>query len=164
MLLLVRHATPAYEESVAPELWPLSPDGQQAAREITLPDGAYCVASEELKAVQTLELAAPGTPVVRDARFNEVQRTGEPWEGTYRQLRYEYVTGVDHPGWEARDEVVARFTAAIRDHRTAAGERPLVVGTHGMVMTIWLTATEHLATPGTFWQALKLPHVLPVPL
>jgi hypothetical protein len=79
MLILVRHAMPAYEQSVPPELWPLSVEGWEAARALDLPAGAYLVASEEVKAWQTLE---PFGAAVRDARFNEVKRRGEPWDET----------------------------------------------------------------------------------
>ena len=52
------------------------------------------MASDEPKAWQTLE---PAGPVIRDARFGEVRREGEPWDGPYRELRRSYVDGADHP-------------------------------------------------------------------
>ena len=38
-----------------------------------------------------------------------------------------------------------------------AGERPLLVATHGMAMTVWLTARFRLADPGSFWECLRFP-------
>src|SRR5882757_6304749 len=120
---------PASSESVSPSLWPLSDEGRRAAEALSVPAGALLVASAEAKARQTLE---PFGPVLLDSRFNEVRRTDEPWEGEYLALRRAYVGGVDHANWEPRSEVVARFAAGIRDHTAAAGDRPLVVATHGM--------------------------------
>jgi broad specificity phosphatase PhoE len=160
MLTLVRHAMPAYEESVPPPLWPLSEEGKAAARALCLPPGAYLVASEELKARQTL---SPFGEVLQDARFNEVWRYREPWEGDYRELRQAYVDGADHDGWEPRAEVVARFDAGIRDHVARAQGQPVVVATHGMPMTLWLTATVGLPAPGAFWASLSFPDARTVP-
>jgi broad specificity phosphatase PhoE len=96
MLILIRHAMPAFGPDVPAQDWLLSDDGQaRAARLATLlPDDAYLVASAEPKAWQTLE---PAGTVRRDPRFNEVFRA-EPWEGDYRKLRRAYVDGADHAG------------------------------------------------------------------
>jgi broad specificity phosphatase PhoE len=103
-------------------------------------------------------LADPGAgrPVDRDLRFAEIRRV-EPWEGDYRRLRREYVEGVDHPDWEPRAEVAERFDAAVTEHLDIAGERPLVVASHGMAMTVWLTARIGLPDPGAFWSGLRFP-------
>jgi hypothetical protein len=41
---------------------------------------------------------APTGPVTVDRRFNEIMRD-EPFDPEFRQRRYTYVTGTDHPGW-----------------------------------------------------------------
>lgn len=38
-----------------------------------------------------------------------------------------------------------------------AGERPLLVATHGMAMTVWLMARLRLTDPGSFWEHLRFP-------
>jgi broad specificity phosphatase PhoE len=154
-LTLVRHAMPAGSSERPPHEWVLRPEGAAAARLLAahLPAGAYLVASTEPKAWQTLE---PAGPVTRDPRFNEVHRD-EPYEGDFRGRRRAYVTGTDHPGWEPRSQVVERFDTAVAEHLARAAERPLVVATHGMAMTIWLTARVGLETPGAFWAGLRLP-------
>jgi broad specificity phosphatase PhoE len=154
MLILVRHAMPAYEQSVLPELWPLTVEGREAARALDLPADAYLVASEEVKAWQTLE---PFGAAVRDARFNEVRRSGEPWDGNFRELRRAYVDGADHEDWERRASVVARFDAGIEDHTVRGRGRPVVVATHGMAMTLWLAAKISLPDPARFWESLRFP-------
>jgi broad specificity phosphatase PhoE len=155
-LVLVRHAMPAPDPLVPAHEWPLSPDGRADARWLVplLPADALLVASDEPKAYQTLESAGP---VGRDARFGEVRRGGEPWDGPFRELRRAYVEGAAHPGWEPQASVAARFDEAIREYRVAAGARPLVVASHGMAMTVWLTARFDLAAPGEFWSDLRFP-------
>ena len=149
---------PAYRPDVPAHEWELSEDGRAAATALVrlLPAGARLVGSTEPKAWQTLE---PAGSVARDPRFNEVSRVGEPWEGDYRELRRAYVTGIDHDGWEARDEVARRFDAGITDQlaAAAAGDVSLVVASHGMAMTVWLTARIRLADPGGFWAGLGFP-------
>jgi broad specificity phosphatase PhoE len=75
-----------------------------------------------------------------------------------------WTDGVDHLGWEPRVRAAQRFDAAIAEHLAAAGERTLVVATHGMAMTVWLTARVGLDNPGGFWADLRLPDVHAVDL
>jgi broad specificity phosphatase PhoE len=154
---------PAFGPLQPPDQWKLSPEGQLAAVALgpCLPSGAYLSASTEPKAWETL--SPFGRPHL-DRRFGEVVRLGEPYDGNFRELRRSYIEGRDHPGWEPRAEAAARFDAAIADHLARAGTAPLVVATHGMVMTLWLTARVALAEPGAFWAALRLPDVLRVDL
>lgn len=128
--------------------WELSSEGWCEAKALAraLPAGALLIASRELKARQTLE---PAGPVQADERFNEVTRD-EPHEGDFRVRRRAYVTGTDHTGWEPRDHVVARFTDAVRFWNAQADGRPLVIASHGMAITLWLTATVGLTDAGEF--------------
>lgn len=160
-LFLVRHAHPVISASLPPSLWPLSADGHTAAAALSFPSDAYLVASTEPKAVQTL---APSGPVAQDERFGEIRREGEPFDGNFRELRLAYVEGTDHPLWEPRADAASRFSSAIADHLALAGDRPLVVASHGMVMTVWLTARIGLPSPGSFWSSLRLPDVFAVDL
>jgi broad specificity phosphatase PhoE len=155
MLILVRHAMPAYTPDVPAHEWHLAEEGRMAAARLAtlLPDNGYLVASSEPKAGQTLE---PAGTVVRDPRFDEVYRT-EPWEGDYRERRLAYVDGTDHAGWEPRSAVAGRFDAGIAEHTRAAAGRPLVVASHGMAMTLWLTARGCLHDPAVFWAGLAFP-------
>ena len=152
---------PAADPAVPPPEWPLSGPGRVAAAALRLPPGAYLVASDETRAWQTLE---PAGSVVRDGRFGEVRREGEPWHGPYRELRRSYVDGADHPRWERRADVARRFDEAMNDHLVRAEGRPLVIGSHGMAITVWLTARVGLTAPGDFWAALRFPDVIGVDL
>jgi broad specificity phosphatase PhoE len=154
MLVLVRHAMPVVEPLTLPDRWVLSNEGKAAAAKLVLPQGARLVASGEPKAIQTLAHAGE---VTSDTRFNEVRRV-EPFSDDFREIRRAYVEGENHPDWELREEVVARFDEGI----AAYPQRPLVVASHGMAMTLWLTARIGLAEPGEFWAGLRFPDALAI--
>lgn len=149
---------PSFGPDVPAHAWELNREGRREARKLAgaLPAEALLIASREPKARQTVE---PAGPVRTDERFNEVT-SDEPYEGDFRARRRAYVTGTDHPGWEPRDEVVARFTDGLRFWAEQADGRPLVVASHGMAMTLWLDATVGLTDPGAFWAGLRLPDLL----
>lgn len=160
LLILVRHAMPEFSPEVPPGDWPLSAAGRAAAVGVAAwvaaeASDAVLMASTEVKAVETL---AGAGEVRQDARFDEVGRV-EPFGGEFRRLRREYVGGVEHAGWEPHARVVERFDAAVRAYGDG---RPLVVATHGMALTLWLTARIGLDDPGAFWADLRFPDVLRV--
>jgi broad specificity phosphatase PhoE len=151
---------PAHGPEIPAAEWQLSERGRQDAESIrgVLPAGALLVSSTEPKARQTLE---PAGDVLTDKRFNEVCRD-EAYRGDFQAARRAYVGGADHPGWETRAAVVARFDSGVRRWRALAGARPLVVASHGMAMTLWLSATVNVADPAGFWAGLRFPDVLEV--
>jgi broad specificity phosphatase PhoE len=154
-LLLVRHAMPAFGPDIPAAAWELSNEGWCGARALAraLPVGVLLIASREPKARQTLE---PTGSVQIDKRFNEVTRN-ESYEGDFRARRRAYVTGTDYSGWEHRDQVVARFAEGVQFWTAQADGRSLVIASHGMALTLWLTATVGLTDPGAFWADLRLP-------
>jgi 2,3-bisphosphoglycerate-dependent phosphoglycerate mutase len=111
------------------------------------------VASSEAKAMATLE---PAGSVLADPRFDEISRP-EAYSDTFRNQRRAYLDGVDHSGWEPRNDVVGRFQAGIDEQVAAAGGRPVVIASHGMAITLWLSATVGLDDPGSFWARLQFP-------
>jgi len=159
MLFLVRHAMPDHRAETPAAGWELGEVGRRAAESLShvLPTGALLVASPEPKARQTLE---PGGPVTTDRRFREVDRD-EPYDGDFRARRHAYVIGTEHPGWEPHAEVIARFAAGVDFWLPRAGDQPLVIATHGMAMTLWLT-TVGLDDPGEFWSDLRFPDMFEV--
>ncbi len=155
----MRHAMPAANPDQPPALWPLSDAGSSAASALcrALPDGSLRVASNEKKAVETIGA------ISSDDRFDEVGRD-EPFGGDFRGRRRAYLSGSGPAGWEPRSEVATRFDAGIRHWRAIAGDRVLVVATHGMAMTLWLAATVGLDDPAGFWAGLRFPDLLSVDL
>jgi broad specificity phosphatase PhoE len=138
----------------------LGAEGREAAAVLCarLPAGARVVASSEPKAIGTVE---PLGKVVTDGRFDEIERV-EAYNSDFRTPRRAYVEGADHEDWERREDVVRRFGAGVAEHVAAADGRPLVIASHGMAMTLWLTATTGLADPGAFWEDLRFPDALVV--
>jgi broad specificity phosphatase PhoE len=155
MLVLVRHAMPVHGPETPARDWVLGPEGREAAQQLCarLPTGARLVASTEPKAMATIE---PLGPVITDRRFDEIERV-EAYGGDFRTQRRAYVGGVDHVDWEPRDDVVRRFDAGVAEQLAAADGRPVIVASHGMATTLWLTATIGLADPGAFWEDLRFP-------
>jgi broad specificity phosphatase PhoE len=162
VLFLVRHAMPAVSPEIPPEQWQLDSAGQRGADTLrhVIPPDALLVSSQEPKARQTLE---PIGHVFADMRFNEVSRN-EPFQGDFRGRRRAYINGTDHPSWEPRQQVAQRFDAGIKFWHARTDPRPLVVATHGMAMTLWLTTVMNIAEPANFWTELRLPDIFEVNL
>jgi len=181
-VMLIRHAMPDAGRSARtsgrrtvggrdPEIvpardWRLGDAGRAAAKALAtaLPPNAYLVASDEPKAIETVSLASGGATVAIDAGFAEVRRP-DAWTDAHRALAAAYVGGATHAGWELQASVVRRFDAAVARHHEFATARHqvLVIGTHGMAMTLWLASRFVLAPdPVGFWAALAFPDVVVV--
>ncbi|HET8660053.1 MAG TPA: hypothetical protein VFM55_13770 [Micromonosporaceae bacterium] len=169
-LVLVRHALPELEPDVRSEHWQLGAEGRAAARSLRslVAEPAYFVASDEPKAVQTLQELAGGLAVLTDPGFGEVRRPHLWSDGrTYRSAARSYVEGVRHHGWEAHTKVAARFGAAVARHAGLAkkARRTLVIGTHGLAPTVWMAGLIRLEpSPADFWEQLRFPDVIDVDL
>ncbi|MBO3738590.1 histidine phosphatase family protein [Actinoplanes flavus] len=161
-ILLVRHAMPEIDPAVPARQWRLSPDGRAAARELAplIPAAARFVASPEPKARETLAEIAGPAPVGVDAGFAEVRRpSGWTGGGEYRAAARAYLNGAEHDGWEPRDQVVARFGAAVDRHVAEGGT--LVIGTHGLAGTLWLNSRSAFGWPAErLWAALRFPDLI----
>ncbi|HIV58422.1 MAG TPA: phosphoglycerate mutase family protein [Candidatus Stackebrandtia faecavium] len=166
-LYLVRHAMPRVEPALASHEWCLDETGRAAAAELArvMPSGS-CLwsSSAEPKAHQTIEsmAACRGQSQIHiDAGFGEVARPNV-FVRNHRQLASQYVSGTRHRGWEDHDAVVSRFDSAVRASVRAAHGRDIVVATHGMAMTLWLSRYVDIGDPALFWRGLALPDVFAV--
>ena len=159
----VRHAMPALEEGVHSTDWHLDDatraHAQAWADRLEVGDGiGVLVSSTEPKALETAAAIAARWPieVVGDERLREAVR---PWIGTgYRAFAHRYLRGEQHEGWEPHGSVAERMEAAVADARAAAGERPAVVVTHGLALSIHLG--QRLGPdfdPESFWSRLAFP-------
>jgi broad specificity phosphatase PhoE len=159
VLILVRHAMPAVSADRPPHTWGLSEEGRAAAQTLvaSLPVGALLASSAEPKAWETL--GGAGSGIRRDDRFSEVGRVGEPWDDDFGERRRRYVEGADHPGWERQAGVAARFEAGVVELLGEASGRPVVLATHGMVLTVWLVSrgVVEAGAAGDFWSGLRFP-------
>ncbi|MFC4066661.1 histidine phosphatase family protein [Actinoplanes subglobosus] len=167
-LLLVRHAMPHIEPDVPAEHWHLGAEGLTAARRLAprIPANAYLVASTEPKAQETLRQVTTASPVRADSSFAEVRRPHE-WSDpdVYRATAQAYVQGAPMDGWERHADAVARFDAGVAHHAGLAfpAGQTLVIGTHGLAVTLWL-ASRFPLRPGYFWARLRLPDLIDVDL
>lgn len=161
---------PELEPEVSSERWQLGAKGRAAARSLRslVAEPAYLVASDEPKAVQTMQELAGCLAVATDPGFGEVRRPYLWSDGhAYRSTARSYVEGARHPGWEAHAHVVARFAAAVARHAVLAeaANRTLVIGTHGLALTVWMAGLTQLEpSPARFWEQLRFPDVIDVDL
>lgn len=159
-LILVRHAMPDIRPKIPAHRWVLSRQGRARAAELAdaLPADAFAVASTELKAIETLRLAGCGS-LRTDDGLGEVRRE-EPFDDDFAERRRAYLDGDLLDGWEDPAAVVARFQQAVSRARLAAAGLPVVLGTHGMAMTLWLAHRQGLDRPSLLWDTLELPDVV----
>ncbi|MBO0811350.1 MAG: histidine phosphatase family protein [Microlunatus sp.] len=169
-VIIVRHAEPEVRADLPPASWPLSPAGRLAAAGLhgTLPAAAGLASSSELKAIETICLAAAVEPeaVTVDDHFGEVRRPGEPFDDHHRDRRLAWITGrpdARHAAWETPEQAARRF----QDGLDQLDGEIVVVGTHGMIITAWLVAIGEVRpgdAAGACWQQLAFPDVLTITL
>jgi len=166
-LVLVRHAEVRADPSQPADQWSITDDGRAASRALgetirrAHPTLRTIAASSETKAVETatalkerLQVAGSGVEVAVDHRLREV---GRPWtddHGAYKALVARYLAGEEPTGWEPRDAVVERLSAALHD---LTNDGPALAVSHGIAMTVWLASvTTDLDAIG-FWTGLRFP-------
>jgi broad specificity phosphatase PhoE len=159
-VVLVRHAMPETDPTVAPERWPLGEASRDAARRLArlLPAEPLVLVSDETRATQTAnELVAVRGGFVRvDARIGEAHRP-DRWHDDYRARGFRYVAGQTYVGWEPHETVVRRFDAGVRAALGVRADAPLVIVSHGLALTLWLQSVGAVSDVGAFWQDLTFP-------
>jgi broad specificity phosphatase PhoE len=162
-LVYVRHAMAVPAEGLHPTDWELDEVGRDSARtlagrlEVEGGVGAV-VTSTEPKALGTAEEIAAvwSAPLVADDRLREAVR---PWIGPgYRAVVHRYLRGELPEGWEPHADVAGRVAAALQDGADEAGERTLVVVSHGLSLALHLG--ERLGPEFDregFWSSLAFP-------
>ena len=169
-VIIIRHAGPEAHPDRSPASWPLSPAGRIAAAGLNgqLPSTAFLTSSREVKAIETLSLAAGVDPAAihQHDHFGEVHRPAEPFDDDHRARRRAWVEGrldARHELWETPDQAGQRFQQGLED--LDAGT--IAVATHGMVLTAWLVAigrVEPGPAAGEFWAELAFPEILTIKL
>ena len=160
-LVWVRHAEPDPDPDTPAPAWPLTPEGREAATRLARSIGPLAgpialVTSDERKAVETAEQVAAALalgPAEVCAGLGEVRR---PWtDGDYAAAARAYLRTGAAPGWEPREEVVERVSAALAEPWRPEGTT-IFVG-HGLAMSVWAAD----AIPGLdavqFWNGLTFP-------
>lgn len=160
-LLWIRHATVRPHPATPARTWPLTPEGREGAARLArslpqLPQPISAVTSDERKAVETAEAVCDALgldPAGVCAGLREVER---PWtDGDYRAVARQYLRTGASPGWEARDEVLHRLSAALAEHWRAEGTTVAV--SHGLAMSLWAANAVEGIDPVQFWENLEFP-------
>lgn len=159
----VRHAMAVQADGVHPTLWHLDDVGRadaarMAERLEVAPVIGRLVASTEPKALETAEAIAArwGSELITDERLREAVR---PWIGPgYRAIVHRYLRGDLPEGWEPHDDVASRMAEAVSDAVAAAKDRPVVLVSHGLALSLHLG--ERLGRDfdrESFWRSLAFP-------
>ena len=151
MIVLVRHAESAVDESTPARRWGLTVAGRRAAAALELPYGLRLASGPEPKLRQTLE---PHGPVHVDERFRESDNP-DGWLGRdeFRAAVHDYFAGTPRPGWEPAAAVVERFTDGLEDGMAVCTGGRALCAVHAH-----LTGEDGWA----LWQTLSMPQVLTV--
>ena len=159
-LLWIRHALPDADPATPSGDWPLTPEGKDAAtalaRSLTALSPVSVLTSDERKAIETADAVCEAlgldAPEVC-AGLREVER---PWtDGDYRAVAREYLRTGAAPGWEPRDEVLGRISAALAERWRPEGTT-IAVG-HGLAMSVWAASVVAGLDAVEFWENLRFP-------
>jgi broad specificity phosphatase PhoE len=134
---------PMVNDDASPTEWHLDAAVRAAAEEwagrLEVGSGiGALVSSTEPKALETAHAigARWGSRVKEDPRLREALR---PWIGTgYRAVAHRYLRGEQPEGWEAHAAVAERMAAAVTEALELAGDRPAVVVSHGLALSVHL--------------------------
>ena len=159
----VRHSMAVPDEGRHPTEWVLDSAGRALAAELAdrlevAPAVGVLVSSTEPKALGTAEVigARWGAEVRPDDRLREAMR---PWVGPgYRAVAHRYLRGEEIDGWEPHGDVASRVAASVDEACDDAGDTPVVVVTHGLVLAVHLRrrlGPEFDAE--SFWSCLAFP-------
>ena len=160
-LLWIRHALPSPDPATSAREWPLTPEGKDAATALArslqgLPGPLSVLTSDERKAIETAgsvcEALGLDAPEVC-ASLREVER---PWtDGDYRAVARDYLRTGAAPGWEPRDKVLGRISAALAERWRPEGTT-IAVG-HGLAMSVWAASVVAGLDAVEFWENLRFP-------
>lgn len=159
----VRHSMAVQAEGVHPTAWHLDDVGRAEATRLAgrlevAPAIGCLVSSTEPKAMETAAAIAArwGAELVPDDRLREALR---PWIGPgYRAVVHRYLRGELPDEWEPHAMVEDRVADAVADASQQAGDRPVVVVTHGLALALHLG--EQLGRDfdrEAFWSSLAFP-------
>lgn len=168
-VVLVKHAQPALDPSVAAREWRLSDEGEAGARRLAAWLRRFVplqlVSSREAKARRTSEIVGEALGVtfriVDDLK--ELDRPVLPIVAAEEHERFNAAVfrDVDRRviGTESAAEALARFGKAIGREMACDGDAHLVVISHGTVISLLAAAHNHLDA-FDLWKRLRCPAVV----
>jgi 2,3-bisphosphoglycerate-dependent phosphoglycerate mutase len=165
MLFLVRHAHSDYGPD---EMRALSASGHRAAQRIAdlLQDRAIglIVSSPYTRAVQTVQPLADrlGISIQVDADLRERHLSAGPLDEFQRRLEATWRDfDLAYPGGESSTAAQARVSRAIRRIVESAGNRNVVVASHGNALALFLRTIDS-TIDFQFWSRMSMPDVYAV--
>ena len=159
----VRHAEPTVHADIAPDLWPLTEGGRDAARDlgdhIRWPQVSFVAASREVKAQETAAILADVGHVPWRV-FSGLEELAVPWFDRPKALETafgRYLQNRSETGFEPWEKASARVIRAI--HTILDPPRPKipVVVTHGRILTVLFHTAFHLPISVADWTSLQFP-------
>ncbi|HEX5414384.1 MAG TPA: histidine phosphatase family protein [Chloroflexota bacterium] len=167
MLVLIRHAEVAADPHAPSDTWTLSPDGAATAavlgRHPALANVDLIATSPEPKALATAKVIAKERDIVVADGLRELDRRAAGWVGTTDEYADLIETIMNRPtesirGCESAAQAGERVTRAIEDLLAANPHRSLAVVSHGIVLTLYLSALLGLPTPDpALWRGIGMP-------
>lgn len=143
MLVLIRHAQPRPDPAIPARLWPLSPEGERAARRLAgvLPEVVALWSSDERKAQATAVPlgAARGLPVRVHPGLAELRR---PWMAdgaAYNAAVRRCLARPEQPaapGWESADAALQRLLQALAEIGADHPHGAVAIVSHGLVLSL----------------------------
>ena len=165
-LILIRHAAPAQDPNVPPPQWTLSDEGRAATKALAAKlkhlAPAAAVSSPEIKALETVRILTEdlGLTVETDPAFAELHRPKWPFSDVATfEARIAKVLETPHlsiEGAEPAGEAAARFSEGLFRHAA----RPLMVGTHGTILSAYVALEHDGVWNADLWKSLRLPEAL----
>ena len=160
-LFWIRHAAVRPDPATPARSWPLTPEAREEALRLAraLPEllpPVSVVTSDERKAVETAEAVCEALGLGPAQVCDGLREVDRPWtDGDYRAVAREYLRTGASPGWEARDEVLSRISAALARHWRPEGTT-IAVG-HGVAMSVWAANAVQGVDAVQFWENLTFP-------
>jgi broad specificity phosphatase PhoE len=155
-LILIRHAEPLVSGGTPGAQWRLTHEGKENAGALgrRIVPTPLVWTSPERKARETAEHAFPSVLTRVREELGEVEKPWYPTTDELTQAVASYLSGEVMPGWERREDVIARLRRLQTD--IAPGEC-LAVVSHGVLLTTWLDHEGALEDPFAFWSDLRTP-------
>jgi 2,3-bisphosphoglycerate-dependent phosphoglycerate mutase len=165
MLFLVRHAHSAYGPD---EMRALSEAGHRAAHRVAdlLEDRgvAMIVSSPYTRAVETVQPLADrlGISIAVDSDLRERHLSAGPLDDFQRRLEATWSDfDLAYPGGESSAAAQTRVSRAIRRVVESAGDRTVVVASHGNALALFLRTIDS-TVDFRFWSGMSMPDVYAV--
>ena len=172
MHVLICHAEVTIDPDTTSHIWSLSTDGaakaSDLARHPALTDVDLVATSPEPKALATAKAVAVDRPIVVAEELCEINRHAAGWVARAEEYADMVRSILERPtesirGCKTAADVGRRISRAIDDLLSANPGCSLAVVSHGIVLTLYLSALLGLPTPDpAIWRSIAMPDLTAV--